>query len=171
MLAEEGWAGFSVTEVARRAQVTKPALYRRWQSRGTLIYDAVFSTDEEGLGVPDTGSMMQDIILGLVTLVETFQTDVGRESGRAVLAEMAGGAPEVRARLRDGRYKVDNTAVAEIFRRGRDRGEYLPPMPVETLTELLVDWTVSRCVLRDDPPTPEEITTVVEAMLTPPGER
>jgi AcrR family transcriptional regulator len=167
LLAEEGWAAFSVTEVARRAGVTKPALYRRWPSRGYLIYDAIFSARGDAIGVRDTGSMIQDITAGLQDVVEVFQTDVGIASARAIMTEMAGGPPELRARLRDERYRFDNAAVAEIFRRGRERGEYVPPVSEELLAELFVDWVVSRCVLRDDPPSEEERRAIVEALLSP----
>src|SRR5690606_3123710 len=110
--------------------------------------DAVFSARNEALGVPDTGSVIEDILLGMAGLVGALATDIGLASGRAIVAEMANGPDELRAQLRDERYRFDNDAVAEIFRRGRARGEYVPPMPDELLAEIVVDWIVSRCVLR-----------------------
>lgn len=42
-LAESGWRGFSVDNVARRAQASKQTIYRWWPSIGTLCLDAALS--------------------------------------------------------------------------------------------------------------------------------
>ena len=43
LLAERGFGGTTVQEIAQRAGVHPPAIYRRWASRLALIEDAAFS--------------------------------------------------------------------------------------------------------------------------------
>lgn len=60
-LAEQGFARFSVERVARRAEVGKAALYRRWPSKEAMLEWLL-----QGAGVayaesPDTGSLRGDL--------------------------------------------------------------------------------------------------------------
>lgn len=67
LLGELGYADLSIGQVASRAGVHRPAVYRRWPSKRHLIVDAVVRE----LGVaptPDTGDLRADLIVGITTL-------------------------------------------------------------------------------------------------------
>ena len=42
LLAEIGWDGTTMVAIAERADVGKPALYRRWPSKTHLVFEALF---------------------------------------------------------------------------------------------------------------------------------
>jgi AcrR family transcriptional regulator len=67
LLGEVGYADLSIGQVATRAGVHRPAVYRRWQSKRHLIVDTVINE----LGTtptPDTGDLRADLIVGITTL-------------------------------------------------------------------------------------------------------
>ena len=49
LLIEVGWEGTTLSAVADRAKVSRPALYRRWPTRTHLIFDTLFGWAEDVL--------------------------------------------------------------------------------------------------------------------------
>lgn len=47
LLIEAGWDGTSLSAVADRAGVSRPALYRRWPTKTQLVFDTLFGWAEE----------------------------------------------------------------------------------------------------------------------------
>ncbi|WP_141871564.1 TetR/AcrR family transcriptional regulator [Microbacterium saperdae] len=72
-LTEHGYAGVSFEGVARRAQTSKPVLYRRYSSRAHLVVDAW--SDRAPLTLPalGSGSLRGDLIGGCEAVSERFQ--------------------------------------------------------------------------------------------------
>ena len=66
LLAEEGFQGLSIEEVAARAGVGKTTIYRRWSSKDELVIDAIHAVQVD-LSMVDTGNFRND----LVTLFKT----------------------------------------------------------------------------------------------------
>jgi AcrR family transcriptional regulator len=49
LLMEVGWEGTTLSAVADRAHVSRPALYRRWPTKTHLVFDTLFGWAEEVL--------------------------------------------------------------------------------------------------------------------------
>jgi AcrR family transcriptional regulator len=49
LLIEAGWEGTSLSAVADRAGVSRPALYRRWPTKTHLVFDTLFGWADEVL--------------------------------------------------------------------------------------------------------------------------
>lgn len=49
LLMDVGWEGTTLSAVADRAQVSRPALYRRWPTKTHLVFDTLFGWAEEVL--------------------------------------------------------------------------------------------------------------------------
>jgi AcrR family transcriptional regulator len=60
ILADAGFTGMSMEEVARRAGVGKDTLYRRYHSKVALVRGAVARMAAEEVRAPDTGSLDGD---------------------------------------------------------------------------------------------------------------
>lgn len=71
-LREHGYAGVSFEGVARRAQTSKPVLYRRYRNRAQMVLDAVGQTAVARIVAPHTGSLREDLIGVLVQLSKLF---------------------------------------------------------------------------------------------------
>ncbi|MBV9078575.1 MAG: helix-turn-helix transcriptional regulator, partial [Methylobacteriaceae bacterium] len=61
VLAERGFGGFSIDEVARRAGAGKPTIYRWWPTRADLLL-AVYERERAArLPPPETGTLPGDL--------------------------------------------------------------------------------------------------------------
>jgi AcrR family transcriptional regulator len=49
LLIDVGWEGTTLSAVADRAQVSRPALYRRWPTKTHLVFDTLFGWADEVL--------------------------------------------------------------------------------------------------------------------------
>jgi len=61
LLAEEGFQGLSIEEVAARAGVGKTTIYRRWASKDELVIDAIREVQID-LSMVDTGNFRNDLM-------------------------------------------------------------------------------------------------------------
>lgn len=164
LLTTQGVKGLSLGTVARAAGVGKPAIYRRWPSRASLLYDLLFRADDTVLPVPDTGSVRSDLVAGLSALAAMFNTELGSEAGRSILTE-ALRDEQLRARLRSEQFQRDRDAVAEIFRRGAARGETTEWPDPQLPAEMLIAWLLDRCLIRAEPPSTAMIEQAVDTIL------
>lgn len=62
LLAEQGFSGLDLAEVARRAGVGRTTVYRRWGTATALIRDLLVSMAEESLPRTDHGSVAEDML-------------------------------------------------------------------------------------------------------------
>src|ERR1700689_1994006 len=81
ILEERGFADLTIDEVAHRAGVSKPTIYRRWPPKGTLVFEA-FSGDFLGRQpVPDTGTLRGDLLAALRAWIRVVK---GTVTGRTL---------------------------------------------------------------------------------------
>ncbi len=86
-LAETGWRGFSVDNVARRAHASKQTIYRWWPSIGTLCIDAALALIPSA---PDGARDAQQRIAAIIAPLEaTARTNAGNYILRAALLAAA----------------------------------------------------------------------------------
>lgn len=119
ILTEQGYAGFSIEAVARRAKAGKPTIYRWWPSKAHLLLD-VYTRLKDTMPEPDTGTLEGDLRAFLTNLLAFL---AGAPGGvfRSLLAEaqMDGKAGEA---LRD--YCSDRIRhTAKLIDRAKARGE------------------------------------------------
>ncbi|MEV5517852.1 TetR/AcrR family transcriptional regulator [Streptomyces flaveolus] len=60
-LAEHGLAGLDLADVARRAEVGRTTVYRRWGTPANLVADLLSDMAEQSLPRTDTGSLTDDL--------------------------------------------------------------------------------------------------------------
>ncbi|MFI1583057.1 TetR/AcrR family transcriptional regulator [Embleya sp. NPDC020630] len=61
LLAERGFAGLDLAEVAQRAEVGKTTVYRRWGSATGLVADLLVEMAESSVSRTETGSLLGDL--------------------------------------------------------------------------------------------------------------
>ncbi|XVS63165.1 TetR/AcrR family transcriptional regulator [Actinosynnema sp. CA-299493] len=129
-LAEHGYTGLTVENVAERAGVHKTTVYRRWGTVDVLVADVLDHTRETGWPVPDTGTVEGDLIA-----VATEVADAFADPGRLPVPVAIVAAALQSTRALDAKrafYAARQTEAAEVVTRAVERGE-LPPQtdPVE----------------------------------------
>src|SRR5688500_20115884 len=72
VLDEAGYGRLTIEEVARRAEATKPAIYRRWPTRQHLALAALAARLGES-PVPDTGCTLCDLGEGIGVFLAAFR--------------------------------------------------------------------------------------------------
>jgi len=124
-LAELGWGGLTLGDVAARAGVAKTTLYRRWPGKNELVVDALAALFEERLELPDLGSLradVQGVVLRFARLLNLPET---RTALMAVFAE-ATQDEALRQRIREAIVERQKLLVLTGRQRAQKRGE-LPP--------------------------------------------
>lgn len=163
LLAERGYTGLRVDDVAARARVAKTTVYRRWPSLAHLAVAAI----ERALGdrtVTPTGDLLADAD----RLVEVALTPL-TESGRTLLAAALAVHEQQDAELRT-RYRtriidpVRDQAVA-LIRDGVERGQLVPGTDAEALADAVIGGLVYRLAVLGEPVGQEEARSFVRAVL------
>jgi len=86
LLEERGFRAFTIEEVALRAKVGKPSIYRRWPSKGTLALDALLSEYLQLLSPIDTENLKGDLT---AALAQWFEAIAGTSTGRSLVGLIA----------------------------------------------------------------------------------
>lgn len=121
VLAEEGYAGFSIDAVSRRAGAGKPTIYRWWKNRADLLME-VYAAEKQAVRAAARGDLASDLA-GYTTALWDFWRDTpsGR-TFRALLAE-AQSDPDALAALREKFLPERLHDVRALFAAAVARGE------------------------------------------------
>ncbi|MEO7123096.1 MAG: TetR/AcrR family transcriptional regulator [Lacisediminihabitans sp.] len=71
-LSDRGYTGVSFEGVARRAQTSKPVLYRRYRNRAEMVLDAIGQTAAQQVVAPHKGSLRADVMSVLEQVNQQF---------------------------------------------------------------------------------------------------
>jgi AcrR family transcriptional regulator len=135
LLAEVGYLDVSVAEVARRAHVSKPAIYRRWAKKSQLVVEALVTQM-----LPDSetasGSAADELLALTEQLISTLtRTPLGRVLP-GLVAEMAADA-ELAQSYRDLVIGPNRMRWRAAVERGIERGELVSDTDVELVLNAL----------------------------------
>lgn len=139
LLAEVGFARLSITAVAQRAGVGKPAIYRRWRSKADMVVDLLDRSAPVSLRDPRTGTFRGDLIALCRQMVEATRGDTGRLQ-LALVADLpfdAELASAYRERLLATRGQVVRTVVERAVRAGEVRGDTDPELVADIATGVI----------------------------------
>ncbi len=122
----------SIEGIARRAGVGKTAVYRRWRSKLHVVLDLVSALAVQGLPVPDTGSLEDDLRLLYEVTSRALRHPVASQILPDLQAEAARNpdiAEAVQKALREGQDGVAKGIVTAAQARGDARGRRPRPGP------------------------------------------
>ena len=153
-LVDHGYVGLTFEGVARRAQTSKPVLYRRWPSRLDMVVAALTSASDDSIQAADTGSLASDVEATLHLVLNRLES-MGRSIALGVLADAAASPGTGTLRI----LQIKGVALSDtILDRARARGEIGPaPLPerVRSLPfdmaryEFLVNGDLTADAIRD----------------------
>lgn len=149
ILAEGGYAAFSIEAVARRAKAGKPTIYRWWPSKAHLLLD-VYARLKESMQDVDTGTLEGDLA-GFLTNLTTFWQGQSGGVFRSLVAEAQTDpvAADALAAYSDGR--VVHTAA--LIERAKARGELRDDVDSHAASDLLsaFAWKLALIGRLEDP--------------------
>ncbi|MFD7434795.1 TetR/AcrR family transcriptional regulator [Streptomyces sp. NPDC059861] len=121
VLAEQGFAHLDLADVARRAEVGKTTVYRRWGSVTGLVADLLADMAEQSLPREETGSVLGDLRANARLVRRTLADPRQGALFRAVIA--AAVCDERTAAALRRFYEVRVAEWAPCVERGVTRGE------------------------------------------------
>jgi len=118
-LSRSGYAAFRIDDVARRANVNKTTIYRRWPTKEDLVRAALLSLAERsgGFNIPDTGSLHGD----LTELVRQKVRFARSPEGSAIVRIIEAGDPGLLGIVQSLRATRD-VILRTILERAKARG-------------------------------------------------
>ncbi len=135
-MAEHGIADLRVDAVAEQAGVGKAAIYRRFDSKDELVARVVSNLVSTEIAIPDTGSTAADLRV-LMDEAVTLYRDTAAGPMMPALVEAMRRDPELRRLIREGFLAGRRAALAEVLRRGVERGDLDPSIDIELALDLL----------------------------------
>lgn len=151
VLAEAGYAGFTIERVAKRAGAGKPTIYRWWNGKAALLLE-VYARQKLDLVDVDTGTLEGDLVALIRGVCRLWRETPAGDIFRSIIAE-AQSDPAAFAALRsflaERRYHA-----ASVFERARARGELDPAfdrdVTLDLVSGLLWNWLLTRRLDDDD---------------------
>jgi AcrR family transcriptional regulator len=165
MLVENGYDRLTMDAVAKRARASKATLYRRWQTKSSLVVDAVIRAKSmHSQPVPDTGSLRGDLRAMFCTnMVTTSETT----SVLGVVVTALQTDPEFAADFRSRFLQPKAHASMEIYRRAAERGELAPGVDPSLIGPAFAGILLHRRFLLGEEITPDLVDRVLDQIILP----
>lgn len=134
LLLENGFGTITVEKIAERAKVSKATIYKWWPNKAAVVMDGFLSAAMARLPVPDTGSVIDDIVIQVSNLASFLTSREGKVINELIAegqfdVKLAG---EYRARYFNPR-RLDSRRILE---RGVQRGELKKDLDIELCIDL-----------------------------------
>jgi AcrR family transcriptional regulator len=148
LLEEGGYEGLSMASIAERAGVHETSLYRRWETKEQLVFDAVNHRVAQEIPVPDTGVLRSDLVAVLQSLRLFLQSTVGQALLQTAVATLH--LPELCA-FRQEHWRQRRAHLQILFDRAIARGELSPQVDCQLLLETLSGIMYMRLFVVNEP--------------------
>jgi AcrR family transcriptional regulator len=136
ILEERGFVDLTMDEVAQRAGVSKPTIYRRWPTKGTLVFEAFSADFLTRQPLPDTGSLRGDLLAALRAWIRVVKGTVTGRTLRGLIAEVQRDAElaEIWREQFTGPVRAQHRTMID---RAVERGEVSPGADPDVVLDLL----------------------------------
>jgi AcrR family transcriptional regulator len=163
VLDESGYGRLTIEEVARRAEATKPAIYRRWPTRQHLALAALASRIGES-PVPDTGCTLCDLGEGIGVFLAGLRRI--RPGVLAALFADCAAVPDLRDAFLTTLFDPPRAAVGQMLDRAVARGDLRADVDRGLVLDMLSAVVHHRVLFGHAPTTDREVEQAVEALLS-----
>lgn len=165
LLIELGYDRLTMDAVAKRARASKATLYRRWETKASLVVEALIRAKQSPqIGHHDTGSLRGD-------LLATFCGSHGiNETATQVLGSVITALstdPEFADQFRE-RFIAPKVALTQaVYQRAQERGEIPADIDLEVIGPALAGILLHRTFILGIPPDDATIERVVDHVILP----
>jgi AcrR family transcriptional regulator len=163
LLSEVGYVALTVADVARRAGVSKPAIYRRWSQKSQLVVEAMVTQIRPGQD-HDSGSAEGDLLALTEQLITVLtMTPLGRVLP-GLVAEMAAD-PVLAASYRELVIKPNQRNWRAAVERGIASGELSEQTDADVVVNVLAGPLYFSLLVTGDPIDDAYARTAVDLVL------
>lgn len=167
VLAERGYEGASLPEIARRAGVHPTSVYRRWGTKARLVGEAILEQGLPLIPTPDTGTLRGDLEDLLIAGAAIFHTPPVRALFEVLLSEAGDPSPRI-SRARDRFWEAHLRQARAIVERAVARSELPASTDPAVLVELLIGPALVRSLLMGRDLRAADASEIVERVLAVP---
>src|ERR1700722_18949791 len=164
LLVERGFAGVTSEGIAAKTGVAKQTIYRWWESKTDILFDALTQDASEFFTAPDTGDLATDLRARLRQLA-TFLTATDAGAVVRALAGQAQHDPMVATRFRSEFLTAQRDLDRQPFQRAAVRGDLTSGFNIELATDQLAGPVYYRVLLTGQPVTPAYTDALVDHFL------
>jgi AcrR family transcriptional regulator len=164
VLAEVGYDRLTMDAVAQRAKASKATLYRRWNSKATLVVDALAS-QKASPPVPDSGELRTDLLTAFCGMGGLTDHDTTQTFGAVMTALSTD--PEFAAEFRTRVLKPKAQLSRMLFQRAVDRGEVRDDLDLDLVAPALAGIVLHRIFVMGETPGPALIEHVIDQIILP----
>ena len=164
VLAEVGYDRLTMDAVAQRAKASKATLYRRWNSKATLVVDAL-ATQKASPPVPDSGDLRTDLLTAFCGMGGLTDHDTTQTFGAVMTALSTD--PEFAAEFRTRVLVPKSQLSRSLFQRAVDRGEVRADLDLDLVAPALAGIVLHRIFVMGEIPGPTLIEQVIDQIILP----
>ncbi|MDB5280868.1 MAG: TetR family transcriptional regulator [Ferruginibacter sp.] len=168
VLAETGYDGMTIDEVAARAKAGKATVYRRWSSKAELVIDAVACMKNRDLDpsqLPDTGTLRGD----LLAMIKPMAIEEGEKKMQVMagLISMLSKSPELadaaNAAIVEPRARINRI----LMTRAMERGEISRDTDIETVALISPAMASYRVLILRKPVDRAFLISLIDGVILP----
>ncbi|MEP6851103.1 MAG: TetR/AcrR family transcriptional regulator [bacterium] len=165
LVAEVGYDRVTMDAIAARARSSKATMYRRWDSKASLVVDALKLRHYADPVVPDTGCVRDDLVEGLGTMCAAM--------GSQELPLMTGlitamhSDPELARLMRQQMVEGKTAAAQRWTARAIERGQLPADADLELFHQIAPAMVFLRMVLTGQPTDEAFVGRLVDTVLMP----
>jgi AcrR family transcriptional regulator len=164
VLAEVGYDRLTMDAVAQRAKASKATLYRRWNSKATLVVDALAS-QKASPPVPDSGELRTDLLTAFCGMGGLTDHDTTQTFGAVMTALSTD--PEFAAEFRTRVLQPKAQLSRMLFERAVERGEVRDDLDLDLVAPALAGIVLHRLFVMGETPGPALIEHVIDQIILP----
>jgi AcrR family transcriptional regulator len=166
LFIDKGIAGMSIEQIAKRAGVGKPTIYRRWSTKELLVADAIEAHVGTDLQWPTPGEIHavapQELVRRNIAAAARTAAD---PKFRALVAQIYGSAithPFLMQTYCEHHIQPHRTLVIAMLQRAQQEGAVAGDADLDVLVDMLAGAVTYR-VLQPNPPTERQIKRYLES--------
>jgi len=165
LLMDVGYDRLTMDGVAKEARASKATLYRRWETKASLVVEAlVRAKSAPHVADHDTGSLRSDL-LGTYCGHEGMNSTATGAMGSVITALATD--PEFAEEFRE-KFIAPKVAVTQrIYQRAQARGEIRDDLDIELIGPALAGILMHRAFILGIPPDDATIERVVDHVILP----
>lgn len=166
MLLDSGYDRLTMDAVAGRARASKATLYRRWESKASLVVDALIRS-KRSMAVPDvdSGELRKDLLAAHCGPTGKVDPDRARAMAAVLTALHTDEefAREFRTRFLAPRLETSR----RIFARAHERGELAAGVDLDLIAPALAGVLLHRVFLLGAVVDEKTVETVIDQIILP----
>jgi AcrR family transcriptional regulator len=164
VLGEVGYDRLTMDAVAHRAKASKATLYRRWNSKATLVVEALAS-QKTTPPVPDTGDLRTDLLTAFCGMGGLTDHDTTVTLGAVITAVSTD--PEFASEFRRQVVAPKARVSRLVFEQARDRGELRDDLDLDIVVPALACIVLHRVFIFGEQPDAALIERAIDQIILP----